>query len=108
MVNVSPPSLDVSAAYAFIARLKKHKGVASGLRINVQSDDGGEWSELSFSDDLALDAERIERTVECLRGLVADGEVSIEASRVRYRTGQHFLDHVSEARAEYKRDDVEP
>ena len=96
------------AAYAFIARLKKHKGVASGLRINVQADDGGAWSELSFSDDLALDAERIERTVECLRALVADGEVSIEASRVRYGTGQHFLDHVSEAKAEYKRDDVKP
>ena len=94
------------AAYAFIARLRKHAATASGLRINVQTADGGAWSELNFSDDLALDAERIEQTVECLRKLVADGEVSIEASRVRYKDGQRFLDHVWETRAEYKRDDV--
>ena len=94
------------AAYAFIARLMKHDATASGLRINVQTADGGAWSELSFSDDLALDAEHIKQTVECLRKLVADGEVSIEASRVHYKDGQRFLDHVRETRAEYKRDDV--
>ena len=94
-------------AYGFIARLKQHEGVASGLRINVQADGSGTWSELNFSDDLALDGARIEQTVEWLRALVADGEVSIEARRVRYGTGQRFLDHVAETRAEYKRDDVE-
>ena len=94
-------------AYGFIARLKQHEGVASGLRINVQADGSGAWSELNFSDDLALDGARIEETVEWLRALVADGEVSIEARRVRYGTGQRFLDHVAEIRAEYKRDDVE-
>ena len=94
-------------AYGFIARLKQHEGVASGLRINVQADGSGAWSELNFSDDLALDGARIEETVEWLRALVADGEVSIEARRVRYGTGQRFLDHVAETRAEYKRDDVE-
>ena len=97
-----------AAAYDFIARLKKHGGVASGLRINVQTNGGGTWSEVSFSEELALDAERIEQTVEHLRTLVADGEVSVEASRVRYGTGRQFVDHVSETRAEYKRDDVKP
>ena len=95
------------AAYGFIARLKKHDGVAGGLRIGVQAEGGGTWSELNFSEDLALDAAAIERAVEALREIVADGEVSIEARRVRYGTGQRFLDHVAETRAEYKRDDVE-
>ena len=94
-------------AYGFIGRLKKHEGVASGLRINVQADGSGTWSELNFSEDLALDGARIEQTVEWLRALVADGEVSVEARRIRYGTGQRFLDHVAEIRAEYKRDDVE-
>ncbi len=105
-----PPGFEFKTtrtAYGFIARLKQHEGVASGLRINVQADGSGTWSELNFSDDLALDGARIEQTVEWLRALVADGEVSIEARRVRYGTGQHFLDHVAETRAEYKRDDVE-
>ena len=105
-----PPGFEFKTtrtAYGFIARLKQHEGVASGLRINVQADGSGAWSELNFSDDLALDGARIEQTVEWLRALVADGEVSIEARRVCYGTGQHFLDHVAETRAEYKRDDVE-
>ena len=94
-------------AYGFIARLKKHDGVAGGLRIGVQAEGGGTWSELNFSEDLALDGDAIERAVEALREIVADGEVSIEAGRIRYATGQRFLDHVAETRAEYKRDDVE-
>ena len=94
-------------AYGFTARLKQHEGVASGLRINVQAEGSGTWSELHFSDDVALDGARIEQTVEWLRALVPDGEVSIEARRIRYGTGQRFLDHVAEIRAEYKRDDVE-
>ena len=105
-----PPGFEFKTtrtSYGFIARLKQHEGVASGLRINVQADGSGTWSELNFSDNLALDGARIEQTVEWLRALVADGEVSIEARRVRYGTGQRFLDHVAEIRAEYKRDDVE-
>ncbi len=94
-------------AYGFIAHLKKHDGVAGGLRISVQAEGGGTWSELNFSEDLALDAAGIERAVEALREIVADGEVSIEARRIRYGTGQRLLDHVAETRAEYKRDDVE-
>ena len=105
-----PPGFEFKTtrtSYGFIARLKQHEGVASGLRINVQADGSGAWSELNFSDDLALDGARIEETVEWLRALVADGEVSIEARRVRYGTGQRFLDHVAETKAEYKREDVE-
>ena len=94
-------------AYGFIARLKKHEGAAGGLRIYVQAEGRGTWSEINFSEDLALDAAVIERAVEALREIVADGEVSIEAGRIRYATGQRFLDHVAEIRADYRRDDVE-
>ena len=60
-------------AYGFIVRLKKHDGMAGGLRIGVQAEGGGTWSELNFSEDLALDGDAIERTVEALREIVADG-----------------------------------
>ncbi len=94
-------------AYGFIARLKKHEGSAGGLRIYVQAEGRGTWSEINFSEDLALDAAGIERAVEALREIVADGEVSIEAGRIRYATGQRFLDHAAEIRADYRRDDLE-
>ena len=98
-------------AYGFIARLKKHGGTASGLRLNVQAAGGAglaTWGELNFSDDIALDGELIEQAVEKLREFVADGEVSIEARRVLYETGQRFLDHVAEIKADYRREDVTP
>ena len=93
-------------AYGFINRSKKHEASAGGLRFAAQA--GGTWGEISLSDDVELDGDRIEQTVEQLRGLVPDGEVSIEAKRVRYDTGQRFLDYVAEIRAEYDRNDVEP
>ncbi|MCY3839415.1 MAG: DUF499 domain-containing protein [Gammaproteobacteria bacterium] len=93
-------------AYGFVARLKKHNGVAGGLRLNVQANDT--WSELNLSDDVELDDERIEKTVEVLRGLIADGEVFIAAKRIRFKTGQWFQDYIAEIKAEYRREDVEP
>ena len=95
-------------AYGFVTRLKKHAGRASGLRLSVQSDGSGHWSELSLSSDIALDGETIERTVEHLRELVADGEVSIEAKRIHFDTGQRFLDYVAEIKVDFRREDVEP
>ena len=93
-------------AYGFINRLKKHGASAGGLRFGAQA--GGTWGEVSLSDDVEVDGDRMEQTVEQLRGLVPDGEVSIEARHVRYDTGQRFLDYVAEIRAEYDRNDVEP
>ena len=97
------------AAYGFIARLKKHAGAASGLRLAVQADgERGAWVELNLSDGLRLDGERVEQAVEHLRSLLGDGEVLINAKRIHYDSGQHFLDHVADLRAQYRRDEVEP
>ena len=98
---------ETRTAYGFITRLKKHAGTAGGLRIGIQNAEG-KWGELHLSDDIALDDERLEQAVEHLRGLVPDGEVSIDAKRIRFESGQRFLDHVAETRAEYRRDEVEP
>ena len=98
-------------AYGFIARLKKYGASASGLRLAVQGEaadrGGGEWAELNLSDSLQLDGERIEQAVEHLRGLLDSGEVAVNAKRVHYTTGQHFLDYVADLRTQYQRDDVE-
>ena len=98
-------------AYGFITQLKKHGASASGLRLAVQGEaadrGSGEWAELNLFDGLQLDGERIEQAVEHLRGLVDSGEVAINAKRIHYSTGQHFLDHVAELRTQYQRDDVE-
>ena len=93
-------------AYGFTARLKKHLASARDLRVSVETTDGGTWSELNLSDDIALSGELIEEAVEHLRALIADGEVSIEAKHLRFETGQRFLDYVEEIKAEYLRNEV--
>jgi len=95
-------------AYGFMTRLKKHAGNAGGLRLSVQSDGSGPWSELSLSSDIVLDGETIERAVEHLRELVADGEVSIVAKGIHFDTGQRFLDFIAEIKTAYRREDVVP
>ena len=93
---------ETRTTYGFIARLKKHGGAASGVALNVQVDNT--WTDLHCSNDLALDGDQIEVTINTLRALVADGEVTISARQVRFETGQQFLDYIEETRTPYKRD----
>jgi hypothetical protein len=67
----------------------------------------GRWADLSLADDLYLDAEQLQTTVEQLRALLGEGEVSIEATAVRFPSGRQFLDYVQAIAAEYRRDEVE-
>ncbi|QVL47709.1 MAG: DUF499 domain-containing protein [Thiocapsa sp.] len=93
------------AAYGFIERLKKHAGKAAAQRIAVLD---GRWADLQLADDLLLDSEQIHATVEHLRGLVSEGEVTIEAAALWFPTGQQLLDYVHEIAVELPRDEVEP
>ena len=97
---------ETRTVYGFINRLKNNRACAGGLCLSVQADKT--WGELRLSDDVALDGERTEKAVEQMRALVPEGEVSIEATHVKYETGQHFFDHIAEIKADYNRDDVEP
>ena len=111
-----PDGLEFAAtrsAYDFIARLKKHAERVGGLRITIQADgsrNGGAqtWGELNLSDDVELTGDDVERIIEALRPLVAGGEVAIGAKRVRYETGQRFLDYIADAKSHYGRGDVTP
>ncbi len=93
------------AAYGFIERLKKHQGKAAAQRIAVLD---GRWVDLQLADDLLLDGEQIGATVEHLRSLVSEGEVTIETAALWFPTGQQLLDYVHEIAAELPRHEVEP
>jgi len=96
-------------AHGFIERLRRHLATARSLRLTVEASSGrsSTWSELHLSDDLALDAERIEAALDHLRGLVAEGEASIEIRYLQFESGQRFLDYVGELRIDFRRDEVE-
>ena len=101
------------STYDFIARLQQHAARACGLRVTIQTagaQTGGvqTWSELSLSDDIELAGDELERIIEALRPLIAGGEVAVDAKRLRFETGQRFLDYVADAKPHYRRDDVTP
>ena len=97
---------ETRTVYGFINRLKSHRASAGGLCFSVQADKT--WGELRLSEDVALDGEQAEHAMEQLRSLVPEGEISIEATHVKYETGQHFFDHIEDIKADYNREDVEP
>jgi len=92
-------------AYGFIERLNKHAGKAAVQRLAVLD---GQWVDLQLADDLLLDAEQIRATVNQLRSLLREGEVTIEASALWFPTGQQLLDYVRDIAAELPRNEVEP
>ena len=92
------------SAYGFIERLKKHGGKAAAQRIAVLN---GQWAELTLADEMLLDTDQIHATVEHLRSLVSEGEVSIEASALWFPTGQQLLDYVHDIAVELPRGEVE-
>ena len=105
-------------AFEFLARLRKHAARAAGLRVTIQTaappagggyGGGGQtWSELNCSDDVELAGEELEHVIEALRPLVAAGEVAVDVKRVRFESGQRFLDYVHDAKLTYDREQVTP
>jgi hypothetical protein len=92
-------------AYGFLERLRKHGGKAAAQRIAVLD---GQWVDLQLADDLLLDAEQVRATVEHLRSLLSEGEVTIEAAALWFPTGQRLLDYVRDLAVELPRHEVEP
>lgn len=90
-------------AYEFLARLKKFQAEAEGVRVTIS---GQNWLELSVDDRLKLDGEKLEGTINHLRGLLSEGEVEIEVESLRFLNGQLLLDWVAEAKTAIKFDEV--
>jgi len=90
-------------SYEFLARLKKHQASVLGPRLIIN---GQNWVELSVDAKLALDGEKMESAINSLRGLLADGEVEIEAEVLSFKNGQNLLDWVAEVKTEIKREEV--
>ena len=91
-------------AYGFVTRMKKFESQAGNLSVRVL---GRQWVDLNIEESVSLGGERLEQVVEFLRGLVPEGEVSVEAGYLQFPSGQHLLDYVEDIHAEVHREDVE-
>ncbi len=52
---------------------------------------GQQWADLSLEDSIRLGGARIEQEVEQLRGLLEEGQVTIEAKRCTFPQGRNCL-----------------
>lgn len=96
---------ETRTAYGFMTRLAKFGGEASGLHIQVL---GQRWVDLSLEDSIRLGGARMEQEVEQLRGLLEEGQVTIEAKALHFPTGAQLLDYVEDIKAQLPRNEVEP
>ena len=90
-------------SYEFLGRLKKFQAEIAGGRVTIS---GENWLELSVDDHLKLDSEKLESTINHLRGLLADGEIELEVDSVHFPSGQLLLDWVADVKTEVKPDEV--
>jgi hypothetical protein len=91
-------------AYELIDMLDKFNGLLPGPRITVS---GQCWVDLSFDIKRLVGASELRRAIEYLRSLVPDGQVVVEAERVKFTTGQQLLDWIAAAKTELNPDEVQ-
>jgi len=91
-------------AYDFLNRMQKLDATAKGPRITVDSDD---WVELAFDQDMEVDGETLEEATEYVRGLIDDGEVSLDVDALHFERGQQLRDWAEDAKTELNPDEVQ-
>ncbi|MFQ5631052.1 MAG: chitobiase/beta-hexosaminidase C-terminal domain-containing protein, partial [bacterium] len=92
--------------YEFLERLKKFQAVPVAPRIAVAGQKDN-WVELSAGQMVVFDTEKLENTIEHLRGLLTEGQVSLDVERLMFPSGQLLLDWVEAAKTQLDPEDVE-
>ena len=91
-------------SYDFLKLLIKHKAEAFGPRVTM----GGEnWVELAFDPKLRVPGDKLEGAVEHIRGLLPEGQVSIQTTTLNFLRGQNLLDWVADVRTEIKPEEID-
>jgi hypothetical protein len=90
--------------FGFLNCLKKHGCQVGSVAIWVLD---SRWVDFSLEESVQLNGERLEQAIEFLRGFLAEGEVTLKAKYLAFRTGQKLLDYVEEIKADLHRDEVQ-
>ena len=92
-------------SYEFINRLKKFSSLVPGPRIII-SYTSDQWLELIYGNNISLNGQKIEETIETLRQFLPEGQVSVEAQSIFFERGQLFYDWIADVKTEFKDDEV--
>lgn len=91
-------------SYELLDLVQRFSASLLGPRITVA---GATWGEIMFDQKVALNHERLEKSINHLRELLPEGQVSIDVERLRFDRGQALLDWVAQAHTELHEGEVE-
>jgi hypothetical protein len=92
-------------AYEFMELLKKHGASVAGPRIAIIG--SNHWVELTCDDRTVFNADQLTASVNHIRGLLADGQVTIQTPALHFPMGQNLLDWLNDTRMEAKAHEVQ-
>lgn len=90
--------------YELLEQIEKFKASAPGPRLMVAGDT---WGELLFDRKVVLDHQRLESSINHLRDVLGEGQVSLDLERIKFARGQDLLDWVAAAHIELAEGEVE-
>jgi hypothetical protein len=85
--------------------LKKHAASVAGPRIAIMG--SNHWVELTCDDRTVFNADQLTASVNHVRGLLADGQVTIQTPALHFPMGQNLLDWLNDTRMEAKAHEVQ-
>lgn len=81
--------------YEFLDRLNKFEAKAFVYQIVIEKDN---WMDLTTNEKISLESSQINTIIEQLRGIIPDGEITLEVKKVTFSSGQKLLDWIAETK----------
>jgi hypothetical protein len=91
--------------YEFISQMEKKNAKAKAPRISVSESDD-EWADLSLGANMTVDSETLQDAVEYVRGLLDEGEVSLDVRSLHFEQGQDLIEWAEDAKVDLNPDEV--
>lgn len=90
--------------FEWLSLLKKHQFELSQVALAINGD---KWIAIETDAQLIFTHEQISKMLSFLQEILADGELTLEAGKLHFKTGQHLTDYVRDTREDFKIEDIE-
>ena len=90
--------------YDFLGSMKKFSASAIGGGVTVGD---AKWIDVTSDSNVDLDHGQIESILECVRGIIGEGQVALHVPKLRFPSGQKLLDWIAAAHDELQPGEVE-
>lgn len=95
-----------SESFKLLTALKKHRATLLGVEVASQA--GEHWMQLSSDSASKYPAEKAEEFLNFIQDNAAEGsELSLDIAELKFETGQYFLDLIKELKLDYKDEEIE-